>query len=612
MQKQFFYSTALINLMATLVILAACSSPVNGAESSTQTVSGGKPIETSTFVADSSSTGDCRLALLLPGQVSDYSTIQTGVKETADQNGCQLEVYGSGYDPKTMAAQINEAVQNKAWGIIIKPIDHADVETAIQQTSKLGLPVIVIGADGISSIQTNRVVPDFIDGAQQAAGFVCGAIHEHGNIVQLVDNQIDGVDGRVSKTFSDGIKTTCPEARVTTVSLQDSGEDEAKKAMLQVLSENPDISAVFAFTESALNGAVKANQEAGILGVVTSEFGQEPEAMDTDEIRIVDAILRPSGNEIGKAAVKAALAQVKGADAETEISVAMQIKVTDISFQLPPDPTTKRITIGVLLPDGADPFYQQVYNGLLTPARSLDNVTLKVRSGNNDPQKMIRELDWMVNAKVDAILISPVEDPDLLIAIDRVARSGTPLVTLGLQLGMDNIISQISFDEYAIGYSAGEYLCAALGGTGVIADVHDSANPEKEAVRSRGLQDYRQGNCPEVKVITQALSTGIEPACQELQRFLSEAGSVDGMFAHSDELGLCAVDTSKIKFVVGVGASDKALQSIKDGKLSATLGQYPYEMGLIAMETTIEHLYGKQVEQNKPFPVNLITKDNLK
>jgi ribose transport system substrate-binding protein len=63
--------------------------------------------------------------------------------------------------------------------------------------------------------------------------------------------------------------------------------------------------------------------------------------------------------------------------------------------------------------------------------------------------------------------------------------------------------------------------------------------------------------------------------------------------------------------VVGVGDSEEALQSIKDGKLSATVGQYPYEMGLIAMETTIEYLYGKQVEPNKPFPVNLITKENL-
>jgi ribose transport system substrate-binding protein len=290
----------------------------------------------------------------------------------------------------------------------------------------------------------------------------------------------------------------------------------------------------------------------------------------------------------------------------------MQLSASDIAFQLPPDPTARRITIGVILPDGADPFYQQVYRGLLIPARALDNVTLKVRSGNNDPIRMIQELDWLVSAKVDAILLSPIDNLELLSAIDRVVRSGTPLVTLGLPLRIDKIISQISFDDYAAGYKAGEYLCAALGGKGTIVDIYDSAKPEKETARSGGLQDYQRENCPGMKIITQVLPAGSEPACQGLQGFLSTSGPVAGIFAHSDELGLCAVDSSKAGFVIGIGASAEAIQSIKAGKLSATLGQYPYEMGQIAMETTIEYLYGKPVEPNKPFPVNLITKDSLK
>jgi hypothetical protein len=40
----------------------------------------------------------------------------------------------------------------------------------------------------------------------------------------------------------------------------------------------------------------------------------------------------------------------------------------------------------------------------------------------------------MVNAKVDTILLSPVKDSELLIAIDRVTHSGTPLVAFGDRL----------------------------------------------------------------------------------------------------------------------------------------------------------------------------------
>jgi ribose transport system substrate-binding protein len=603
MKKCFYSAAILINLSVMMVFPAACSS------SGSQTALEANPTATSVIPADSFSDGGCRVALLLRGTETDTPAIQAGVKEAAAQNDCQVNVYAAEQQAEKMAAQINEAGQENFLGMIIMPIDNADVQTVIQQTGKAGVPVVVIGGNEVAAVQTNRVVPDFMDGARQAAGFVCGAIHEHGNVVQLVDPRIDGADGQVSKAFSEGIKTTCPEAKLTTIPLEGVDEAAAKQAMLKSLSTERDISAIFAFTESAMNGALQANQEAGILGVITAEFGEEPVSADAAQVRAVDAVLCASGNEIGRTAFQAVLSASKDSAVESQITIPMQTQVTDISFQLPPDPTTKRITIGVLLPDGSAPFYQQVYAGLLTPARSLDNVTLKVRSGNNDPKRMTQELDWMVKSGVDAILISPVEDADLLLALDRVARSGTPLVTLGLQLGMESIVSQISFDEYAMGYSSGEYLCTSMGGQGKVADIHDSANLEKEKVRSQGLQDYMQGNCPGIKITTQAFSSSA--ACGELQEFLSK-NAMDGVFAHSDELGLCAADVSKTKYVISIGAGDKALQSIRDGKLSATLGHYPYEMGLIAMETTLEHLYGKQVEPSKPFPVNLITKDTLK
>ena len=141
--------------------------------------------------------------------------------------------------------------------------------------------------------------------------------------------------------------------------------------------------------------------------------------------------------------------------------------------------------------------------------------------------------------------LRPSRTSDLISAIDRVVRSGTPVVTLGLHLGLDKLISQVSFDEYAAGYSAGGYLCNALGGKGTLADVYDPTYPETEALRSRGLQEYLQQNCPAVKIVARALPAGSAPACRGLQEFLSEAGPFAGVFAHSDDLGLCAVASSE-------------------------------------------------------------------
>ena len=611
MRKRFYIPVVLIGLFFILVVFATSSGPLSSPASPAQTPSGTGPVGTGPVGTASSAGGTCRLALLLPGQAADAAGLQAGVKAAADSYACQLDVSAAAGSSESMLAQLHQAVQKQVTGILIEPIDQPDVQASIQQTGQAGLPVIVIGPTALPALQATRVLPDFIAGAKLAASFICRAVQEQGVIVQLVDSRIDGPDGRVSKTFSDGIQATCPAARLISVPLQSSGADPAKAAMLQVLSANPDISAVFAYTDTEMDGVFNADQQAGMLGVVTSEFGQESGPAASDPTRIVDAVLRSPAGEIGKAAVQAALAQAGGASSSSQINVPMQISFSDVAFQLPPDPTARPLTVGVILPDGADPLYQQMYGGLLVPARALDSVILKIRSGNNDPHKMIQELDWLVNAKVNAILISPVQDPDLISAIERVVRSGTPVVTLGLHLGLTDLISQVSFDEYDAGYSAGEYLCSASAGKGTLADVYDNANPDVEALRSRGLQEYQQKNCPAVKIVSRALPSGSGPACQGLQEFISEAGPFTGVFAHSDELGLCAVASSKAGFVVGIGDTPAAIQSIQAGKLSATVGQYPQEMGQIAMETTLEYLYGKPVQPDKPFPVKLITRESL-
>ena len=267
MRKRFYYPAVLVSLVFMLLALATSSVPLNQSAAPVQTVSANGP------VGAAPASAACRMALLLPGHAGDYASLQTGVRAAATQNGCQLDVYAAGGQPEDMAAQLHQAVQKHVTGLLVEPLDQADGAAAIQQAGQAGLPVVVIGAAGLPALHTTRVVPDFIGGARQAASFLCRAVHEQGTIVQLVDSRIDGADGLVSQAFSDGIQASCPAAKVITELLQASGAEPAKAAMLQVLSANPDISAVFAYNDSTMEGVFDADLQAGIMGVATSDFG---------------------------------------------------------------------------------------------------------------------------------------------------------------------------------------------------------------------------------------------------------------------------------------------------------------------------------------------------
>jgi ABC-type sugar transport system substrate-binding protein len=64
----------------------------------------------------------------------------------------------------------------------------------------------------------------------------------------------------------------------------------------------------------------------------------------------------------------------------------------------------------------------------------------------------------------------------------------------------------------------------------------------------------------------------------------------------------------KIK-VISVDGNKDALQSVKQGELSATVAQYPYAIGQMGMEACKAAAGGRQLPANVEAPVLLVTKD---
>jgi len=62
--------------------------------------------------------------------------------------------------------------------------------------------------------------------------------------------------------------------------------------------------------------------------------------------------------------------------------------------------------------------------------------------------------------------------------------------------------------------------------------------------------------------------------------------------------------------VVGFDATDDAIDSIKEGRMSATIAQQPDLIGSTSVETAIRLINGETVEKSIPVEVTLITAEN--
>jgi ribose transport system substrate-binding protein len=63
--------------------------------------------------------------------------------------------------------------------------------------------------------------------------------------------------------------------------------------------------------------------------------------------------------------------------------------------------------------------------------------------------------------------------------------------------------------------------------------------------------------------------------------------------------------------IIGVDGIPEALDAVRDGSISATVSQYPYVMGQMAVEACIAAARGARVPARVDAPVAVVTKANV-
>ena len=98
-----------------------------------------------------------------------------------------------------------------------------------------------------------------------------------------------------------------------------------------------------------------------------------------------------------------------------------------------------------------------------------------------------------------------------------------------------------------------------------------------------------------------------------MENLLQAHPDVKCVFAHNDEMALGAVEAigNKDIIIAGFDATDDAINSIKEGRMAATVAQKPDLMGATAVETAKKLMAGESVEKVIAVEVKLVTKDNV-
>ena len=276
--------------------------------------------------------------------------------------------------------------------------------------------------------------------------------------------------------------------------------------------------------------------------------------------------------------------------------------------------------LGVVLNGLDNPYFVAMYQGVKDEAAQRGvPVSFRAPQSHADQAGQTAEVRAIVAAKKDCYAISPIDPEGLVSALRGVSQPvvflDSPLDRASARKAGLRIATAIGSSDFGAGKLAGGEMVSLLHGTGQVALL--GGFPTGNGVlRLDGFQRAIAGTG--VRVVARANAGYVQVKAEaEAAEMLQKHPQLAGFFAADDLMALGAADavsaagrTGQVA-IIGMDGITEALDAIRSGEMSATVSQYPYVMGRMAVEACLAAARGDVLPSRVNAPVTVITKANV-
>lgn len=262
--------------------------------------------------------------------------------------------------------------------------------------------------------------------------------------------------------------------------------------------------------------------------------------------------------------------------------------------------TGRTLRVGISSPEAQNPFHVQLARSLVTSLkeRGIDSLLL---SANNDVNAQINNIGDLVAARVDAILVAPLNEEGAVGAVQRAKNAGIPVFMYARTLDTKHSALWLSFigmDAVAVGEDKGKWLVnqtkpgkvAMLTGTPGAAPMIEQERGFRKIVEAAGFKvAFSQHSA-------QTRENGIKLA----EDALVAHRDLVAIYASNDDLALGAAQAVKAAglqgkvAVLGLNGSPPALAAVHNGDMAATVLLDPAAWGKTAANIVADFLQKNQ------------------
>jgi len=228
-------------------------------------------------------------------------------------------------------------------------------------------------------------------------------------------------------------------------------------------------------------------------------------------------------------------------------------------------------------------------------ARGID---LLWNSADGEVNKQANQIEQMITARVDAIIIVPVQYDSLQPQLQHAKDAGIPVIAVNTTVKNKALLTtSVLPDDVAAGTQDAQMMVDHLGGKGNVVMLQCVLGSSYELDRTKGMMSVLDKN-PGIKLLAkgEAAKNGRAEGAARMKNWLTAFPKIDGVMACGDDMGLGAVQASKEAGkkipVTGIDGIADGLEATKNGDFVGTQlqdGRVELGAGLAVANLVVHH-----------------------
>ncbi|MBD3305841.1 substrate-binding domain-containing protein [candidate division KSB3 bacterium] len=277
-----------------------------------------------------------------------------------------------------------------------------------------------------------------------------------------------------------------------------------------------------------------------------------------------------------------------------------------------------KITIGLTLPSLSHPFFVYLQKNVMDEAEKLGVEVIAIDAENVAARQMSIVEDFIAR-DVDGVLMSPIGQDALVPAVESLNEVGIPVATVDRKVEGGELLVHVGADNVEGGRVAARYIIEQLGGTGSVIELEGTPGASPAIDRKAGFDEVIATSDIEI-LVSQTAKFERAMGQSVMENLLQVHKDFQGVFGANDEMILGAIEAMQAAEVdpatvvtVGYDAIPDALTYIKEGRLDATIEQFPGEQARKGLRFLVEYIKDGTEPPSKEVYITpvAITQDNL-